>query len=89
MNIQKQPNGSDCGIFALACATELACGRDPILCEWDVKNMRPYLIENGCMARYTARRIGLGKRIHKTVEIEIHYVCRLPNDIKRPMIQCD
>ena len=44
MNTEKQPNGFDCGVFALACATELAFGCDPVLREWDVKNMRPHLI---------------------------------------------
>ena len=30
-NVQRQPNGYDCGLFAIATATELALGRDPIL----------------------------------------------------------
>ena len=42
MNIQSQPNGNDCGLFALACATELVHGDDPHLCNWDLTRMRIY-----------------------------------------------
>ena len=31
MDIQTQTNSSDCGLFALACATELVAGYDPVL----------------------------------------------------------
>ncbi len=45
VNIQRQPNGSDCGLFALAVATELVQQRTPEWCFWDVSQMRPHLIE--------------------------------------------
>lgn len=32
MNIQDQQNSYDCGVYAIAYATELAHGKDPILC---------------------------------------------------------
>ena len=35
MNIQTQPNLNDCGLFALACATELFHGFDPVLCSFN------------------------------------------------------
>ena len=74
-------DGFDCGVFALACATELAFGCDPVLCEWDVKNMRHHLIEcleNGSIAQFPTnnpekpRHIGLGKRILNTVPVNIY-----------------
>ena len=34
VNVQRQDNGSDCGVFALANATELTKHRDPVLCSW-------------------------------------------------------
>ena len=44
VNIQHQSNGSDCGLFAIACATELAHDRDPpLLCVWETERMRPHL----------------------------------------------
>ena len=36
MNIQPQPNSYDCGVFAIACATELVHGCEPVLCNWDI-----------------------------------------------------
>ena len=44
MNVVAQPNEDDCGVHAIAYATELAHGADPVLCNWDFENMRPYLI---------------------------------------------
>lgn len=41
MNIQRQPNNSDCGVFALACATELVHNKDPV----DVSKMKQHIIE--------------------------------------------
>ena len=94
MNIELQPNSDDCGIFPLACATELACGHDPVLCSWNVELMRSHLIkslENGTLDSFPTvkrRRVGLGKRVHRMIEISIYCTCRLPSDVARPMIEC-
>ena len=45
VNIQHQGNGSDCGLFALACATDIVHGRDPFLSYWDTKEMRSHFDE--------------------------------------------
>lgn len=45
VNIQHQGNGSDCGLFALACGTDLVYGQDPSLSYWNTKEMRPHLIK--------------------------------------------
>ena len=39
INIQRQINGCDCGVFAIANATELALGKDPLLCQYDAEVM--------------------------------------------------
>ena len=55
VNIKPQPNGSDCGVFALACATELAHGLDPALCSWECSSMRSHLmacLTNGSLTRF-------------------------------------
>ena len=44
VNIQRQPNASDCGVFAIAGATELVYGKDPVVSYWDVTRMRSHLI---------------------------------------------
>ena len=43
-NCMSQPNGSDCGVYAIAAATELAYGYDPVFCHWDTISMRAHLL---------------------------------------------
>ena len=45
VNVQLQPNSYDCGVFAIATATELAHAKDPIVCHWDVTAMRKHLLD--------------------------------------------
>ena len=95
LNVELQTNHNDCGVFTVACATEIAHGHDPVLCSWNVELMRPHLIkclEKGTLDRFPTtkrRRVGLGKRIHRTIEINVYCTCRMPNDKSRPMIACD
>ena len=95
MNIQGQPNGYDCGMFAIACATELVHGYDPVFCNWDVPRMRQHLLtslEKGFLDRFPCsrrRRVALGGRVRKSVREPLYCSCRLPNDRSKPMICCD
>ncbi len=43
MNVQKQLNCSDCGVFAIAYATELVHSTDPVLPYRDVELIRTHL----------------------------------------------
>ena len=71
MNIQCQENMNDCGLFAIACATELVYGKDPCLCHFQPEVMRSHLIrclESGfmeCFPIKKIRRVGFGKRVKK------------------------
>ena len=61
MNVVPQPNANDCGIHAVAYATELAYGADPVVCSWDMPNMRQHLIhcfESGVLTQFPK----IGKR---------------------------
>ena len=93
INSQAQQNGSDCGLYAIACATELVHGAEPVLCHWDIPQMRPHLIQcltEGTMNRFPAikkRRVG-SLRVRKSLSEYIYCLCRLPNDKSRPMIEC-
>ena len=72
VNVQRQPNSSDCGLFAIANATELAHGRDTMLCMWDTCQMREHLfncLEMGKIEQFPLIRqrcIPAGKHIKKT-----------------------
>ena len=53
MNVSPQTNAH--GVYAIAFATELVHGADPVPCSWDVEQMREHLIhclESGLMTRF-------------------------------------
>ena len=43
MPVQQQPNGSDCGVFAIAFATSLIYTLTPHVPQFHVSQMRPHL----------------------------------------------
>ena len=95
MNVQAQPNGYDCGVYAIACATELAYGYDPVVSVWKDEVMRNHLLEcleSGKLTRFPRlreRRIMLGTRVRKTQTVEVLCICRTMNEKTRPMIECE
>ena len=86
VNVDRQNNGADCGVFALAFATELAYKKDPSVCIWDVDDMRKHIIksvENGCVLPFPKqgdRKIGFGRRVAVSHEESIYCLCGMPND---------
>ena len=92
MNVEGQSNSFDCGVYAIAFATHLANGLDPVPFRWDSKNMRKHLLTcliNGKLVPFPT----LGKRktrlrCIKTLSENIHCLCRMPNN-SQPMIKCD
>ena len=95
MNVQAQPNGYDCGVYAIANATELAYGCDPVVCVWKSEDMRSHLLDSlqsGKVTRFPRvreQRIMLGTRVRKTVTGKVLCICRMINDKTRPMIECE
>ena len=60
INVQRQINGCDCGVFAIANATELAFGKDPLLCQYDTEVMRLHFLkclENRKMKRFPLKQV--------------------------------
>ena len=94
MNIQGQPNGNDCGLYAIACAAELVTGHDPVLCQWDCKQMRSHLLrclEAGRIDRFPTtkqRRIPLGSRVRISEKETLYCICQMPNDKRQEMTEC-
>lgn len=95
MNVEGQSNAFDCGIHAIACATELAFGCDPCLCSWE-KGMREHLIScfiNGQISRFPSkrRRVAVGARARNFIHVPLYCKCRMPWDKEDPdgdMIEC-
>jgi hypothetical protein len=55
INVEGQPNAYDCGVYAIAYATELAHGLNPALIKWKSGCLRNHIIscfENGQMTRF-------------------------------------
>ena len=95
INIESQPNSYDCGVFAIANATELVFGGDPATCRWDCGRMRAHLkdcLETGVMKKFpkkSQRRVPFGSRTRSTFLERVYCTCRMPNDKEKAMIKCD
>lgn len=94
MNVQSQPNLSDCRLFAIASAIELVEGGDPLVCQWDSSQMRHHLLcclEQGKLQKFPCtrqRRIRFGSRVRKSIREKIFCICRMPNDKTKGMTEC-
>ena len=97
MNVLPQSNSYDCGVYAIAYASELLFGQDPVLCDFvtEASAMRSHLIncfENGKIERFPCkgtRSIRIGRRVRKSLCVNIFCSCHLPNDPQRSMIMCN
>ena len=92
-NVMEQTNLSDCGLFAIANATAIACGTDPCMCLWDVKKMRAHLLsclESKDLSEFPhkRRKLALGGKVLKNTSIRIYCICRMPNNPSIPMVEC-
>ena len=86
---QKQTNGVDCGVFAIAHLVEFCTNGalNPTVI-FDTKQMRPHLLscfESGvltCFPTVPKRPVRNQNRTkHKSIPISLHCTCRLPNCI--------
>ena len=89
--VQKQISGSDCGLFALAFATDICHGIDPVIQSYDQQKMRAHYVsclELREMVPFprTSRRVPYHLTKNMTT-VAIYYVCRMPND-KKEYVQC-
>ena len=82
VNVHAQPNACDCGLYAIAYATELVHGCDPALCLFD--NMRQHLLCClGHLSRFLCtnrRRIPIGSKVMPSIQECIYCTCRRVND---------
>lgn len=97
VDVMRQRNSHDCGLHALATATDIAFSKDPAKSQWEPTLMRPHLmncLQQRKMAPFPVakeRRIPFGSRIKTYDDINIHCSCRMPCKSREtdPMIQCD
>ena len=99
-SVQRQQNGSDCGVLALAFATGILYGEDPTSILYDANTYRYHLAE--CLNRKVmapfpqASEVQKYSRINaKTIRLELICECRMPwhftdnNNPDLSMAQCD
>ena len=89
--IQKQINSSDCGLFALAFATDLCHGIDPVTESYYQEKMHTHYVD--CLNSLemvpflkTTQRVPYHVHNSKTT-MDIFCVCRMPND-DQEYVQC-
>jgi len=94
INVQRQTDDHNCGVLAIAFATELAFGQDPASSVWNTSVMRSHLFQafqQNSLERFPRigqRSLRLGRRVHKSHPVTIHCVCRMPNDPQKGMVEC-
>ena len=90
--VQKQTNSNDCGLFALAFATDLCHGLDPTVQSYDQDNMCKHHIN--CLDSHnmvpfprTSKQVPY-HAINKRKAVTIYCVCRMPYDKKSLYVEC-
>ena len=89
-NTQFQNGGSDCGLFAVAYATDLCHGNNPASVRYYQHKLRPHLVkclESNKMCPFPSRRCRPGKP--HTEHVDVYCSCRLPEDGEEKMAACD
>ena len=97
VNVKQQNTSYDCGIFALAYATELALNKEPLSCNLSscTDILRTHLLqcfEANKMAPFPQsqreRRVAMGSRIKYHKKVEVYCQCRMPYDPECNMVEC-
>lgn len=96
MNTERQNSVNDCGLYAIAYATSLLNGRDPINCVYDQQKMREHLIqclekdfcvrEFPCTSQRTVRNTHITKKICTLNCVCFSAFCKEKDN---DMIQCN
>ena len=93
MNCQQQTGSNDCGLFAIANATELCFGGKPSSVIYDQSSMRKHLQNCFLQDKLTPFpkedvRVEISSEVDGTSEIKVYCSCRLPEDKKQRMAKC-
>ena len=91
MNVDRQTDGSSCGVYATAFAASLAAGEDPVDLKYNNPTMRAHLAQ--CVTRnqltpFPSVAAVRRRRVMKSKMVNLHCVCRQP-DTGSFMICCD
>ena len=90
-SVQSQPNGVDCGIFALAFATALCYGKDPCEVFFNRRAMRQHVwfcIESNTLSMFPHTRRASSPELLACVKVPVYCSCH-SSSTKGKMVQCD
>ena len=90
-SVQQQDGDKDCGLFAIAFATELAFGGDLTHVQYKQDAMRDHLVrclELKKMEPFEKLTCCGRTNIHRIVTIPLYFMCRLPES-KDNMVECE
>ena len=92
MDVGRQPNGSDCGVLAIAFAYDICSGADPCKVKFDHKSTRQHLAT--CLEKCNFTRFPVvGDRrsisVKNTQLVDLHCSCRLPEVQGEDMAECE
>ena len=91
INARPQSGSVDCGLFAIAMATDICNGIDPATVHYKQDAMRLHLVrafENQYLSPFPSSvHKRLRKRVAFTLDVDLHCVCRQPERL--PMVCCD
>ena len=88
--VQNQQGTSDCGLFAIAFATDLAYGNEPASAKYDQAKLREHFLD--CLSKNILTPFPKTPSRYKKPRMEtikIFCKCRFPDNGKERMIQCD
>ena len=93
MDVERQSNGSDCGVLAIAFAYDVCHGDDPCTVRFDHKSIRQHLAD--CLEKCSLSRFPVASKRRsssvrqKSQTVDLHCSCRLPEERGDKMAECD
>ena len=92
MNAEKQSNGSDCGVLAIAYAFDICSGFDPCQVRFDHRTIRQHL--SACLERCQFSRFPVcgewkSAAVKSSKTVDLHCSCRMPEQPDDEMAECD
>lgn len=87
---QFQKGKSDCGVFAIAYATDLCFGNDPASCLYEQNKLRSHFMD--CLkSEHLTPFPSSTKKVEKPTikRISVYCICRLPDNGEEKMIRCN
>ena len=92
--VQQQEGFHDCGLFALAYATEMCLAKKPEAAQFDQNSMRQHLIK--CLNEKHLERFPMSKHTEtlpratpRVKNIILYCICHMPESFDDKMISCD